>query len=55
VEIPYGQASLPEIMVRPDQPPPSPCVPFFNGLDSTKEQIYGTGTAKNCAAVASPP
>jgi dienelactone hydrolase len=46
VEIPYGQASLPGILVRPDQPRPSPCVLFFNGLDSTKEQIYGTGTAR---------
>jgi len=32
-------------MVRPDQPRPTPCVPFFNGLDSTKEQIYSIGTA----------
>jgi len=45
VEIPYGQASLPGILVRPDRPRPAPCVLFFNGLDSTKEQIYGTGTA----------
>jgi fermentation-respiration switch protein FrsA (DUF1100 family) len=44
VEIPYGEASLPGILVRPDVPGPVPCVLFFNGLDSTKEQIYGTGT-----------
>ena len=45
VEIPYGTASLPGILVLPDHPKPAPCVLFFNGLDSTKEQIYGTGTA----------
>jgi dienelactone hydrolase len=44
VEIPYGEASLPGILVRPDVAGPVPCVLFFNGLDSTKEQIYGTGT-----------
>lgn len=45
VEIPYRTASLPGILVLPDHPKPAPCVLFFNGLDSTKEQIYGTGTA----------
>ena len=45
VEIPCGTASLPGILVLPDHPKPAPCVLFFNGLDSTKEQIYGTGTA----------
>lgn len=45
VEIPYGDTSLPGILVRPDSVEPAPCVLFFNGLDSTKEQIYGTGTA----------
>lgn len=45
VEIPYGEASLPGILVRPDTPDPVACVLFFNGLDSTKEQFYGTGTA----------
>ncbi|GAA0895962.1 alpha/beta hydrolase family protein [Pseudonocardia zijingensis] len=44
VEIPFGEASLPGILVRPDTDEPVPCVLFFNGLDSTKEQIYGTGT-----------
>ncbi|GAA3827408.1 alpha/beta hydrolase family protein [Amycolatopsis tucumanensis] len=46
VEIPYGGASLPGILVRPDTPDPVPCVLFFNGLDSTKEQLYGSGTAE---------
>ncbi|WP_059008192.1 alpha/beta hydrolase family protein [Streptomyces specialis] len=46
VEIPYGDTALPGILVRPDTPGPVPCVLFFNGLDSTKEQIYGTGTAE---------
>jgi dienelactone hydrolase len=46
VEIPYGRTSLPGILVRPDRPRPAPCVLFFNGLDSTKEQLYGTGTAR---------
>ena len=46
VEIPYGDASLPGILVRPDSAAPVPGVLFFNGLDSTKEQIYGTGTAE---------
>ncbi|MFD4675979.1 alpha/beta hydrolase family protein [Lentzea sp. NPDC058450] len=46
VEIPYEGTSLPGILVLPDRPGPVPCVLFFNGLDSTKEQIYGTGTAQ---------
>jgi len=46
VEVPYGQNTLPAILVRPDSPAPAPCVIFWNGLDSTKEQIYGTGTAQ---------
>lgn len=45
VEIPFGDSSLPGILVRPDGPAPAPCVIFWNGLDSTKEQLYGTGTA----------
>ncbi|MFE2719107.1 alpha/beta hydrolase family protein [Streptomyces mirabilis] len=48
VEIPYGDSSLPGILTLPegagDGTGPVPCVLFFNGLDSTKEQIYGTGT-----------
>lgn len=46
VQVPYGNSSLPAILVRPDAAEPAPCVIFWNGLDSTKEQIYGTGTAQ---------
>ncbi len=45
VEVPYGETSLPGILVLPEAEAPVACVLFFNGLDSTKEQIYGTGTA----------
>lgn len=48
VEIPYGDTGLPGILTLPrgarGESGPVPCVLFFNGLDSTKEQIYGTGT-----------
>ncbi len=46
VDVPYGETSLPGILVRPDLGGSAPCVLFWNGLDSTKEQIYGTGTAQ---------
>ncbi|MEU9546715.1 alpha/beta hydrolase family protein [Streptomyces mirabilis] len=49
VEIPYGDSSLPGILVRPETTAAVPCVIFWNGLDSTKEQIYGTGTAQELA------
>jgi len=45
VEIPYGNVSLPGILVSAESEGPAPCVLFFNGLDSTKEQIYASGTA----------
>jgi fermentation-respiration switch protein FrsA (DUF1100 family) len=48
VEVPFAGSTLPAILVTPDRPAgadPAPCVVFWNGLDSTKEQIYGTGTA----------
>ncbi|MFE3165440.1 alpha/beta hydrolase family protein [Streptomyces sp. NPDC059224] len=48
VEIPYEDSSLPGILTLPEgageKSGSVPCVLFFNGLDSTKEQIYGTGT-----------
>jgi len=43
VEIPFEATSLPAIFTRADTPGPAPCVIFFNGLDSTKEQFYGSG------------
>ena len=49
VEIPFGDTTLPGILVRPEIAGPVPCVLFFNGLDSTKEQIFGTGTAQELA------
>jgi fermentation-respiration switch protein FrsA (DUF1100 family) len=45
VDVPFGDSALPAILVLPDDTSqPVPCVIFWNGLDSTKEQIYGTGT-----------
>ncbi|MGW4336032.1 alpha/beta hydrolase family protein [Rhodococcus koreensis] len=44
VEVPYGEGSFPGILMRADTAGPAPCVIFFNGLDSTKEQFYGSGT-----------
>lgn len=49
VRVPFGDKDLGGILVVPDRPGPVPCVLFFNGLDSTKEQIYGTGTAQELA------
>jgi len=44
VEVPFGDASFPGIFVPGDTTGPAPCMIFFNGLDSTKEQFYGSGT-----------
>jgi len=46
VEISYGAGSLPGILMPAEGPGPAPYVIFFNGLDSTKERFYGTGTAQ---------
>jgi fermentation-respiration switch protein FrsA (DUF1100 family) len=47
VQVPFGGDALPGILVTPrDAVGPVPCVIFWNGLDSTKEQIYGTGVAQ---------
>ncbi|WP_430336171.1 alpha/beta hydrolase family protein [Rhodococcus sp. ACT016] len=46
VEIPFGEGSFPGLLMRADTTTPAPCVIFFNGLDSTKEQFYGSGTAQ---------
>lgn len=45
IEVPFGDSTLPAILVTPETDQAAPCVIFWNGLDSTKEQIYGTGTA----------
>jgi alpha-beta hydrolase superfamily lysophospholipase len=44
VEIPYQGKTLAGLYVRASRPDasPAPCIAFFNGLDSTKEMIYGS-------------
>jgi esterase/lipase len=44
IEIPYRAKSLAGLLVRGIRPDgsPAPCVAHFNGLDSTKEMIYGS-------------
>ena len=44
VEIPYQGTSLAGLFVRAARSDgsPAPCLAFFNGLDSTKEMIYGS-------------
>lgn len=46
VEIPFGDGSFPGLLMRADTAGPAPCVMFLNGLDSTKEQLYGSGVAQ---------
>ncbi|WP_322057192.1 alpha/beta hydrolase family protein [Paraburkholderia sp. J63] len=51
VTIPYAGTTLSGLLVaghRPDGSP-APCVAHFNGLDSTKEMIYGAGIAQALA------
>src|SRR5271166_4828228 len=46
VEVPYGQTSLPALLVHPDADSPlqrAPCMVFFDGFDVTKELQYGYG------------
>jgi pimeloyl-ACP methyl ester carboxylesterase len=47
VEIPYGAASLPALLVHPDPEVaasrPAPAMVFFDGFDVTKELQYGYG------------
>jgi dienelactone hydrolase len=47
VEVPYGGASLPALLVHPDPAvagaKPAPCMVFFDGFDVTKELQYGYG------------
>lgn len=47
VEVPYGKASLPAVLVHPAPEAggskPAPCMVFFDGFDVTKELQYGYG------------
>ena len=45
VEIPYQGKTLAGLFVRAERSDgsPAPCIAFFNGLDSTKEMIFGSG------------
>lgn len=45
VEIPYEGKVLAGLFVKATRPNgrPAPCIALFNGLDSTKEMIYGSG------------
>ena len=47
VEVPYGNTSLPALLVHPDQEAtasrPAPAMIFFDGFDVTKELQYGYG------------
>ncbi len=47
VEVPYGNTSLPALLVHPERvaatTKPSPCMVFFDGFDVTKELQYGYG------------
>jgi len=49
VEVPYGNTSLPALLVHPDPAGaggrPAPAVVFFDGFDVTKELQYGYGVA----------
>ncbi|HET9904556.1 MAG TPA: prolyl oligopeptidase family serine peptidase [Xanthobacteraceae bacterium] len=49
VEIPYGDTSLPALLVHPDREVagagPAPAMVFFDGFDVTKELQYGMGVA----------
>ncbi|MGV9675548.1 alpha/beta hydrolase family protein [Nocardia sp. NPDC003482] len=46
IDIPFGDTAFPAIFHRADTGSRAPVVVFFNGLDSMKEQFYGTGTAQ---------
>lgn len=51
VEIPYEGTTLAGLFVRAEHAgrSPSPCIAFFNGLDSTKEVIFGSGVGHELA------
>lgn len=47
VEVPYEHTSLPALFIRAaDTARPAPTVVAYNGLDSTKEMVYGSGLAQ---------
>ncbi|MCS0631199.1 dipeptidyl aminopeptidase [Telluria mixta] len=52
VTIPYNGKTLAGLFVKanPAGGKPAPCLAFFNGLDSTKEMIYGSGIQQALAA-----
>ncbi|MFD3504537.1 alpha/beta hydrolase family protein [Streptomyces sp. NPDC058676] len=51
VEIPYEDTSLPALFVQAEEATSgrAPCMVHYNGLDSTKEMIYGSGIAQELA------
>jgi dienelactone hydrolase len=49
VEIPFGDALLPAYLLAPRRNGPAPCVLQWNGLDSTKEMLYGSRLAHELA------
>jgi alpha-beta hydrolase superfamily lysophospholipase len=51
VEIPYRGKNLAALYVRAlrADASPAPCIAFFNGLDSTKEMIYGSRIGQELA------
>lgn len=51
VEIPYQGKTLAGLFVKAALPSgkPAPCIALFNGLDSTKEMIYGSGIQQSLA------
>jgi dienelactone hydrolase len=51
VEIPYQDSTLAGLFVRAERADgsPAPCIAFFNGLDSTKEMLYGCGVGHELA------
>ncbi|WP_233809255.1 alpha/beta hydrolase family protein [Paraburkholderia sp. HP33-1] len=51
VEIPYEGKVLAGLLVKAERTDgsPAPCIAHFNGLDSTKEMIYGAGIAQALA------
>jgi pimeloyl-ACP methyl ester carboxylesterase len=52
VTIPYKGKTLAGLFVKAESvsAEPAPCLAFFNGLDSTKEMIYGSGIQQALAA-----
>lgn len=50
VEVPYGETQLPALFVRAEgMTGHAPAMVLFNGLDSTKEMVYGSGLPQELA------